>query len=42
MYVERKERPSNWHFLAINSCLWIGVFSCGFALTGNTDVGDIL
>ena len=42
MYVERKVRPSNWYFLAVAINLGLGCFSVGFALTGNTDVGDIL
>ena len=42
MYLERDVRPSNKYFLAVALNLMLGVFTCGFAIDGNTDVGDIL
>ena len=42
MYLERDVRPSNRYFLAVALNLMLGVFSCGFALVGNSNVGEIL
>ena len=42
MYLESDVRPSNLYFVAVSFNLMLGVFTCGFALTGNNDVGDIL
>ena len=42
MYLEREEKASNGYYIVLALNLVVGLWNCGIALAGNSDVADIL